>query len=232
MKNLIALLFFISSAGCTAQNKDKVLTAESFRNEMKAPDAVILDVRTPGELERGFIEGAQNIDFNADDFNSRIDALDHNKPYYVYCLSGGRSGEAADYMRSHGFNKVYELKGGIMAWNKAGLPLQQRGQAMPAKEQYSLEDFNKLALSNKTVMFDFYAPWCVPCKQMEPLLAEIASEFGDKVKIIKINHDDNQALLRSLGIDEIPFFKVYKDGKNTGNYVGQMDKASFEKALR
>ncbi len=67
------------------------LDAKGFKESMAAtPDAVLLDVRTPGEVEEGAIPGAVNIDYNAPDFSEKISALDKTKPYYVYCMGGGR----------------------------------------------------------------------------------------------------------------------------------------------
>ena len=66
---------------------------------------------------------ARNIDYNSSGFLTEIDTLDKTKPYFVYCLSGGRSKSAANYMRNHGFREVYDMKGGTMAWTKNNLEL-------------------------------------------------------------------------------------------------------------
>ena len=87
--------------------------AESFRAH---PKAVILDVRTPQEFGSGHLPGALNIDIHGYDFEEQIENLDKDKAYYVYCRSGGRSGAASRYMKSKGFPEVYNMLGGILAW--------------------------------------------------------------------------------------------------------------------
>lgn len=79
-------------------------------------DAILLDVRTPGEFEEGHLPGALNIDINGYDFHEQIENLDETKAYFVYCRSGGRSAAACRYMNSKGFRECYNLSGGILAW--------------------------------------------------------------------------------------------------------------------
>lgn len=80
-------------------------------------DAVILDVRTPAEWNEGIIPGATNIDiYQGDAFMEALEQLDKSKTYYVYCRSGARSGNACNVMSQMGFEKAYNLSGGIMGW--------------------------------------------------------------------------------------------------------------------
>ena len=88
--------------------------AEGFKNN---PEAIILDVRRPDEFEEGHLPGALNINVMSPDFSIQLDNLDHDKAYYVYCKSGGRSTSACLAMQSMGFTEVYNMVGGIMAWN-------------------------------------------------------------------------------------------------------------------
>jgi rhodanese-related sulfurtransferase len=81
-------------------------------------DAIILDVRSEAELEEGFIEGHTMINFNSPDFEEEVEKLDKSKTYYVYCRSGGRSARACELMESLGFEKLYNVLGGINAWNQ------------------------------------------------------------------------------------------------------------------
>ena len=90
------------------------------QNEGNAAFA-ILDVRTPSEYADGHIEGAINIDFYSSEFEETLKALDKDDTYLIYCRSGGRSGQARDLMEELGFAEVYNLSGGINAWQDAGL---------------------------------------------------------------------------------------------------------------
>ncbi len=84
---------------------------------------VIIDVRTPEEYGDGHIENAVNIDFYSDTFRDDLDKLDKNKTYFIYCLSGNRSGKAMDIMAELGFKEVYNLSVGIKGWIAEGLPV-------------------------------------------------------------------------------------------------------------
>ena len=70
-------------------------------------------------------EASELLAFYAGDFANRLADLDRSLPYFVYCRSGNRSGQTLDMMRDLGFEEVYNLEGGIIAWNEAGLPVEQ-----------------------------------------------------------------------------------------------------------
>ncbi len=94
-----------------------------LQSKANDPNFVILDVRTPQEFQAGHIRGAVNIDFYAPDFQKQLDQLDKTKTYFVYCRTGHRSGQAVQIMKQLGFQHIYELRGGIMNWLQAGLPV-------------------------------------------------------------------------------------------------------------
>ncbi len=80
-------------------------------------NAFILDVRTPEEVEEGYIPGATNIDiYLGQEFLNELEKLDKTKNYYVYCRSGNRSGQACAIMNSIGIENAYNLEGGFMNW--------------------------------------------------------------------------------------------------------------------
>ncbi len=96
----------------------KHISAGEFDKVKVETKAIVIDVRTPGEVAEGYIDGADLfIDVNGSSFQSEIAKLDKSANYIVYCRSGARSMNAANYMVENGFSNVYNLDGGIMRWN-------------------------------------------------------------------------------------------------------------------
>lgn len=86
-------------------------------------DVQLVDVRTNRECNAGMIDKAVQIDISSEDFKTKIEQLDKDKPVVLYCAVGGRSSRAAQYLKSVGFKEVYNLKGGINAWKSKGYTL-------------------------------------------------------------------------------------------------------------
>jgi rhodanese-related sulfurtransferase len=121
MKKLLLSLLLI--AGFAVQNagaQSGLLNADAFEKMLKTDKTVqLVDVRTPDEFAGGHIQGAINYDYYAADFAQKIAKLDKKRPVMVYCAVGGRSGSAAGQLKNLGFTKVYDLDGGMGAWQKA-----------------------------------------------------------------------------------------------------------------
>ena len=94
------------------------LSQEQWAQQLKADEnAFILDVRTEEEVADGYIPNAKNLNiFKGQAFVYELEALDKNKNYYVYCKSGGRSGQACALMNQMGFENAYNLMGGFSEW--------------------------------------------------------------------------------------------------------------------
>ncbi len=78
--------------------------------------------------------------------------------------------------------------------------------------------------SDKTVLIDFYADWCGPCKMMSPIIDQIAEEKADSLKVGKVNVDENQDLAMQYGIMSIPTVVIIKNGQVEKTFVGLRDK--------
>ena len=233
MKSVLYSLIVYSTllVSCTSgQTSQTNLSATEFAEKIKAmPQAPVVDVRTPEEFEKGHLVNSKNIDWNNSNFEEQISKLDKTQPVFVYCLSGGRSSSAASKMRQDGFKQVYELNGGIMKWRAANLP--ETTEASIISPGMSKQQFEQLLVTDKLVLVDFYADWCAPCKKMKPYLDEISKDRTDKVTVIRINADDNQALCKELKIDALPVLMLYKNKALTWENKGFIEKADVVKHL-
>ena len=81
---------------------------------------------------------------------------------------------------------------------------------------------------NVPVVVDFGADWCGPCKQLDPILEEIAEENTDKLKVFKINIDENPMVPQKFGVRGIPTIMLFKDGKLIDTKVGSLPKSALE----
>ena len=86
---------------------------------------------------------------------------------------------------------------------------------------------NEVLKSDKTVILDFYADWCGPCKMMSPIVDEIAEELGEKVKVGKVNSDENIDLAEKYGIMSIPTIMIIKNGEVAKTFVGVTNKSDI-----
>ncbi|MEO3873160.1 thioredoxin [Nonomuraea sp. B12E4] len=85
--------------------------------------------------------------------------------------------------------------------------------------------------SDKPVLVDFWAEWCGPCRQVAPILQEIASEHADKLEIVKLNIDENPEVPRQYGVLQIPTMNVYKGGEVVKQIIGAKPKAMLLREL-
>lgn len=211
-------------------NVTKILySANEFDSLIKNnSSAVLIDVRTSEEFSKGHLENALNLDWKGSEFQTQLEAIDKKQTILVYCLSGGRSNQAAIAMREKGYINVLELEGGIMAWRAKSLP---EVGIKSGTNGLTLDAYNKLINSDKLVLVDFNAVWCAPCKKMKPFIDKIKKDFQDSVIVLKIDVDENSSLAKTLKVSGLPALKLYKNGNVVWEHTGFIDEQGIVSKL-
>ena len=228
IKTIASVISTVILFSCTAQTKTS-LTADEFEKAVTKKDSVqLLDVRTPGEYASGHIKNTLLANWNdKEEFSRRISFIDKTKPVYVYCLGGGRSAAAAEKMRGMGFEKVYELQGGMNAWKAAN----KNVEGAVAGKQMTIEEFNGAITSSKTILVDFGAEWCPPCKAMEPVLKQLQTNNPGKFTLVKVDGGNDEAILKEYKVTQLPVFIIFKDGKQVWRKDGVADEKEIAAQL-
>ncbi len=128
MRILLSICFLVVIVACKEKSttpRVEVITVQEMREVLKEESVQLIDVRTRNEYASNHIKNAKNIVYQGDDWEAQIATLDKEKPVYVYCQKGGRSAKCASLLEAAGFEKVYDLKGGISQWIAQGYQVEE-----------------------------------------------------------------------------------------------------------
>jgi thioredoxin len=229
---LTSLTALLISCGSTSSNGQIKLDAVDFDMQIKqTANPQILDVRTPNEYSNGHIENSRNLNIYANDFNQKLDLLNKSDTIFVYCKAGGRSSDASRRLVAKGFKNVYDLNGGILKWKRAKLPV-AGAKTHNVTNEFSVGVYDSVVSSQSLVIVDFHAPWCGPCKKMSPYLKKMKSNYSeDKLKIVKIDTDENPLLTQHFNISGIPLIKIYHNGELVKEKLGYVSETEMMRFL-
>ncbi len=254
LKYILIFVLLVGFTACKSSNKnngkmtktDKVLetklqtkafvkdiNAVEFNKIISSNDVIVLDVRTPKEVEQGHIEGSSMIDFYSIDFVDKINLINKEKTICVYCRSGGRSAKASGILKQNGFTKIYNLRGGMMSWEANNFPVTK---STIEKDEHiktmTLEDFKNTLKTDKPVLVEFHTIWCSPCRKMAPIIDELEKEYKGRAVVMRIDVDKSKEIAKMYNIKAVPVFMLFKNGVEKWKHNGIIPKKDLVKQLR
>ncbi len=221
----LLLLFFLAG---THTAYAQIILLDSFEAKMKLDsEPQLIDARSPEEFALNHLNGSINIDTKTPGHKGRIAALHATRPVFIYAINETRSLELASILQKKGFPQVYILKGGIGGWIGNGKQLYSS-----TNNTFSQSDLDNLLLLNKTVLVDLHIRYCPVCKKLQPIVDSLSLEFGDALKVIRIDVYDNPAIAGNFKINSVPALIAYDNGQVIYRKAGpDIEKAEIEGIL-
>jgi thiol-disulfide isomerase/thioredoxin len=130
-------------------------------------------------------------------------------------------------MRQNGFSSVLELNGGFNEWKKERKPV----EGMSDEPQMTIDQYWAKIPKDKTTLVDFGAKWCPPCIKMNPVIDELVSSKDLHFELVKVDAGIHTEIQKTLNIEPIPVFIVYKEGKEVWRKQGIVTKEELMKQL-
>lgn len=194
---------------------------------------VLLDIRTPKEVSKGYLKNASFINFYDESFLQKASWIKKNQPIYVYCHAGGRSSKAAEMLIELGFREVYNLIGGYSKWVENGYLVEKglKNIKGPNSKFFTKEEIDGILQTKQSVVLVFKTPWCLPCKKLDAVLDSF-SENRPNWEVVKINMDSNKDLAENYEVKSVPTLLFFKESKQLSSHIGfiSLEDLLFESA--
>jgi len=227
--SILIISFFLlycsnSNDGSLLELPIKVLDLESHQlvDLIKENPGVLLDIRTPNEVNDGHLENASFIDYYDEDFLEKASWIKKDQPIYIYCHAGGRSAKAANQLISLGFKEVYNLIGGYSQWKDNDFPVVEGLSKNPTQfKSFTAEMLSeKINLSDEVILV-FKTPWCLPCKKLDPVLDSFKL-YNPGWDMLIINMDNNKDIANIYDIKSVPSTLIFKNHTLVHKEIGYM----------
>ncbi|WP_316634562.1 thioredoxin domain-containing protein [uncultured Flavobacterium sp.] len=230
--SITTLMLFLSIIGFAQNEKSNTVSLEVFYTKIQSQkNPQIIDARGTEEFALNHIIGAVNFNLQSADYNKQITKLDPSKPVFIYSIGAGRSVQLEKELLKTGFSETYTLEGGIANWIGGGKPFFTN-----SKSKLTLAEYKKIISENNDVLVDIGSKYCGACKNVKPVLETIKAQYGDNLKIVEIDLEDNPQIIADLKTVKVfPTLILYKKEKivfkkdGLGNLKNDVDLALASK---
>jgi thioredoxin len=212
MKLFLGIGTLLAFAACQSTSSSTIEAVDFEKKLIENNHEQLVDVRSEAEFSGGHLPYAININVNGDGFLQQASVLDKDKAVFVYCQAGVRSHKAMEALKAEGFKKVYDLNGGIEAWNSAKKEIVKEEKPAEKVEVKHLS-FEEAIAGEKLTLVDFYTEWCRPCKLMAPSIAMLKEERAADVNVVKVEAEQRADLAAPYDIKAYPTIVLFKAGK-------------------
>nr|WP_315151001.1 thioredoxin domain-containing protein [uncultured Flavobacterium sp.] len=218
--SIVAVFLLFTVIGFAQNGNANTIALEPFYTKIKSEkNPQIIDARGAEEFALNHINGAVNFNQQSENYAKSAARLDKSKPVFIYSIGAGRSVTLTKELLKNGFTEVYNLEGGIANWIGGGKPFYAN-----SKSKLSIAEYKKIIADNNTVLVDIGSRYCGPCKKVKPVLETIRAEYGEKVKIVEIDLEDNPQVIADLkSVNVFPTLILYKNGKIVFKKEGAAD---------
>ncbi|RZJ51134.1 MAG: sulfurtransferase [Chryseobacterium sp.] len=209
-KNSITAIVFLVTIAGFSQGKSANLLLDAFYSKVKSQKKPqIIDARGNDEFALNHIEGALNFNTKSEDFEKQVATLNPSQPVFIYSIAAYRSGLLSTELAKKGFSEVYVLEGGIASWIGGGKPFYSN-----LKSKLTLPEYKKILADNTYVLVDIGSRYCATCKTVKPILENLRTQYGEKLKIVEIELEESPQVIADLkNVKVFPTLIFYQNGK-------------------
>ena len=203
-------VILLTVIGYAQNGNTNTIALEAFYTKIRSEkNPQIIDARGAEEFALNHINGAVNFNQQSENYTKYAAKLDKSKPVFIYSIGAGRSVTLTNELLKNGFTEVYNLEGGIANWIGGGKPFYSNSKSI-----LSIVEYKKIIAENNTVLVDIGSRYCGACKKVKPVLETIQGEYGEKVKIVEIDLEDNPQVIADLKtVTVFPTLILYQNGK-------------------
>ncbi|WP_394774603.1 thioredoxin domain-containing protein [Flavobacterium sp.] len=210
LKNSITTFLLLFTILGFSQEKSANVLLDAFYSKIKSQKNLqIIDARGPDEFALNHIEGAVNFNLKSENYEKAVSVLNTSQPVFIYSIAAYRSGLLANDLLKKGFSEVYILEGGIAAWIGGGKPFYTN-----LKSKLTIPEYKKIIADNEYVLVDIGSKYCATCKTVKPILEDLRTQYGEKLKIVQIELEESPQVIADLKIVKVfPTLILYQKGK-------------------